>query len=214
MLKLAAASLVFLLLFLIAGCFEANAEASTSDRRACAITAAPTPIAPIVIADPVLIDQIAPTPIVVALITNAISTPTKIVTKKKVEIKVPESGMYGVSGYTSDIGQTDPRPCEAADGTDICERKRKGELLCAAPRNVPLGTRVKIAGLGTCTVVDYMNERYTGTKVFDWYFGKDATPPKGHEKDLKYLPKLRKAMKIDRNGPPRLVTIVSTPKSR
>lgn len=211
MLKLAAASLVSLLI-LLTGCLEANADVSTSSRRACTITAAPTPIASITaVADPVVIDQIAPTPIVVTLITNAISNPTKVIAKKKVKAKIPESGLYEVSGYTSTPGQTDATPCIAADTSDICRRKAAGELICAS-NAFPLGTKIHVAGLGTCVVADHMNSRYQ--RNVDWYFGQDATPPKGHEKDLKYLPKLRRAMKIDRNGPPRLVTIISTPKSR
>lgn len=206
MLKLAAlASLVSLFIFLLHGCSDANANVSTTSRRGCVISAAPT--TQIVVVDPVVTDQVATPITVVAPATKSIPTPTKVVTKKKVTKKVPESGLYEVSGYTSEVGQTDSRPCEAADGSNICERKLKGELLCAAPRDVRLGTRVKIAGLGTCTVVDYMNERYTGTKVFDWYFGKDADPPKGHEKDLKYLPKLRKALGIGREM--RTVTVVT-----
>jgi len=205
MLKLAAPASLVVLFLLIAGCFEANANVSTSSRRACAITAAPVPTAPVVVADPVVIDQVATPPVAVAPIAIAIPAPIKVIAEKKVKTKIPESGLYAVSGYTSDVGQTDSTPCIAADTTDICRRKAAGELICAS-NAFALGTRIHVTGLGTCVVADRMNSRYQ--QNVDWYFGQDATPPKGHEKDLKYLPKLRKAMKIDRNGPPRLVTVV------
>lgn len=104
-----------------------------------------------------------------------------------------------VSGYTSDPKQTDSTPCIASDGSDICERKARNELICAASREFPLGTKLRIPGLGTCTVADYMPADRVASA--DWYFGKDADGSKT---------KFNKAMRIDKKIP-RLVTIVSVP---
>ncbi len=198
---------LFALLLSLGGCADAQADVSSTDRFACSVAA--VPVAPALASNPALVDQIPPTPIAATPITTKAATPVKVVTEKKVKAKIPESGLYAVSGYTSTIGQTDPTPCIAADQTNICRRKAAGELICAS-NAFELGTRIHVAGLGTCVVADRMNSRYQ--HAVDWYFGQDAPPPKGHEKDLKYLPKLRKAMKIDRNGPPRLVTIISQPR--
>lgn len=103
-----------------------------------------------------------------------------------------------VSGYTSTVEQTDSRPCEAADQSDICERKRRGELICASSRNIPLGARLHVEGLGTCTVADRMNTRYTNH--VDWYCGKDTEGD-----DILY----QCAKRIGRRD--RVVTIVSVP---
>ena len=111
-------------------------------------------------------------------------------------IRVPL--MLEVSGYTSTEAQTDGDPCIASDMSNICTRKAHGELLCAASRNFPLGTRVHVEGLGTCTVVDYMNERYV--MHVDWYFGQDA-----EGENVRY----RRAMKIGRQH--RRVRILSIP---
>jgi 3D (Asp-Asp-Asp) domain-containing protein len=102
-----------------------------------------------------------------------------------------------VSGYTSEAGQTDSRPCEAADQSDICRRKAKGELICAS-NAFPLGTRLHVAGLGSCTVADRMNRRYRSH--VDWYFGQDT------ESDDT---RLRRALKIGRRD--RRVTVLSIP---
>jgi 3D (Asp-Asp-Asp) domain-containing protein len=104
-----------------------------------------------------------------------------------------------VTGYTSTVEQTDSTPCIASDLTNVCERKRRGELICAASREFPLGTRLKIPGLGTCVVADYMPAHRRASA--DWYFGED---PKGD--DTRY----RRAMKIDKKVP-RQVTILSIP---
>ncbi len=77
-----------------------------------------------------------------------------------------------VTGYTSHAAQTDSTPCIAADGTDICKRYAKGEKICAT-NDWKMGTQLTIEGLGTCTVADRMNKRYTGTGRIDWYFGMD-----------------------------------------
>ncbi len=189
MLKLAAPASLVVLFLLIAGCFAANANVSTSSRRACAITTTPVPTVPVVVADPV-----AASPIAVPPITNTIPAPIKAIAKKKVKTKIPESGLYEVSGYTSTPGQTDATPCIAADTSDICRRKAAGELICAS-NAFPLGTKIHVAGLGTCVVADRMNSRYQ--HHVDWYFGQDMG---------KKAEKLRRAFKIGRRD--RAVTVL------
>lgn len=175
--RLFATSVVLILLAFLAAANQATA--GTSSGRACTVPpAAATPK----IEEPVEPEPTAPPPVVKL-------GPEVVGTTLTVE----------VSGYTSEPGQTDSRPCEAADQSNICERKHRGELICAASRNFPLGTRVHIDGLGTCTVADRMNPRYTNH--LDWYFGQD---PEGD--DTRY----RRAMKIARRN--RVVTIVSIPK--
>ena len=104
-----------------------------------------------------------------------------------------------VSGYTSTKEQTDDTPCIAARNVNICKRKAKGELLCAASREFPFGTKLEVQGLGTCEVVDYMpaDRRMSA----DWYFGQDAPG-----KTTLYS----KAMKIDKRIP-RQAKVVSIP---
>ena len=84
-----------------------------------------------------------------------------------------------VTGYSSTVDQTDKTPCIAADTSNICERHARGESICAT-RKFPLGTRLKIDGLGTCTVADRTNKKY-GNRV-DWYFGHDLSSAKAFEK--------------------------------
>lgn len=76
-----------------------------------------------------------------------------------------------VSAYTSEPGQTDSTPCIAADGSDICLRHAAGEGICAT-NAFPLGTKLFVGNLGTCTVADRMNARYKNR--VDWYMGLDT----------------------------------------
>ena len=78
-----------------------------------------------------------------------------------------------VSMFTSRPEETDDTPCIAASGKDICKLKAIGENICAS-NDVPFGTMLRFFGLGTCTVWDRMNERYTGTGRVDWYAGDGA----------------------------------------
>jgi len=71
------------------------------------------------------------------------------------------------TGYNSVEAQTDASPCIAADGRDICSLKKHGENACAFA--VPFGTRIKVPGLGSCTVHDKTAKRYH--ERLDWYFG-------------------------------------------
>lgn len=149
-----AVSCLLLIILIITGCTDANA---TITGRSCAVGALPTktivPLAEPQSIPPVL--EITPPP-VVKLGADAVGTTLTM----------------EVSGYTSAKGWTDSRPCEAADQSNICERKLKGELLCAASRNIPRGSKLHVQGLGTCTVVDRMSHKYTNN--VDWYFGQDA----------------------------------------
>lgn len=77
-----------------------------------------------------------------------------------------------LTAYSSTVGQTDDRPCEAADGSDICTRWAKGEGICAT-NDYPFGTRLFL-GRGVdqeCTVADRMARRFTGKHKIDVYFG-------------------------------------------
>jgi 3D (Asp-Asp-Asp) domain-containing protein len=92
------------------------------------------------------------------------------------EVTKPANGrVVTVTAYTSEPRQTDSTPCIASDGSDICKRYAKGELICAAgDRNVPLGSKFYVEGYGTCTVADRMNIRYNGTGRVDIYLGYDT----------------------------------------
>lgn len=83
-----------------------------------------------------------------------------------------EAGIFTVSAYTSEVGQTDATPCLAADGSDICERYAAGEGICAS-NLFPMGVQLVVEGLGRCTVADRMNSRH-GTNKIDWYMGADT----------------------------------------
>jgi len=76
-----------------------------------------------------------------------------------------------VTAYNSVPGQTDATPCIGAAGTDICKYLAAGSNTCAA-NFVPLGTVLKVEGLGTCVVRDRMNARYYYR--VDWYMGMDV----------------------------------------
>lgn len=65
-----------------------------------------------------------------------------------------------ITAYNAgDPAQTDNSPCISASGDNICNLLAKGEKICAA-NFVKLGTKLKIEGLGVCTVLDRMNSRY------------------------------------------------------
>lgn len=148
--------------------FDSKATASVTLGRACAITSA-------------------------RVETEGVEMP-KAESKRK---RPHGAATLEVSGYTSSRGQTDATPCIAADQSDICARKRQGELICAT--NVyPLGSRIHVEGLGTCVVADRMNSRYQAH--VDWYFGQDG--PREH---VRY----DRARKIGRAT--RTVTLVSSP---
>ena len=84
-----------------------------------------------------------------------------------------------VTGYTSHAAQTDSTPCIAADGSDICARYARGEKICAT-NDWPMGSILTVESMGTCTVADRMNRRYTGTGRVDWYFGMDIGAARKH----------------------------------
>lgn len=101
---------------------------------------------------------------------NAVTEPIKV------EQTLPDNyRVVTVTAYTSEVGQTDSTPCISSDGSNICERYAKGELICAAgDRNVPLGSKFYVEGYGTCSVADRMNIRYNGTGRVDIYLGYDT----------------------------------------
>jgi len=83
-----------------------------------------------------------------------------------------EAKYLTVTMYTSRPEETDSSPCIAASNVDICTLKKAGVNTCAS-NDYPFGTRITVEGLGTCTVLDRMNSRYTGKSHLDWYAGKD-----------------------------------------
>lgn len=75
-----------------------------------------------------------------------------------------------ISFYTSEARQTDDSPEIAANGKNIWTLYKQGIKTCAS-NDYKLGTKLAVEGLGTCTVNDRMNSRYTGTGRIDWYLG-------------------------------------------
>jgi 3D (Asp-Asp-Asp) domain-containing protein len=75
-----------------------------------------------------------------------------------------------ISAYNSVSEQTDASPCISADGTDICQRYKKGECIVAT-NAYPLKTKLRIDKIGDCTVADRMNRRYTNR--IDVFMDKD-----------------------------------------
>lgn len=83
---------------------------------------------------------------------------------------VVDIGYRKVTAYTSTPEQTDNSPCIASSG-DICERYRKGELVCAT-NEFPMGTILHLKGTAyKCVVSDRMNARYKNR--IDLYLGYD-----------------------------------------
>ena len=68
---------------------------------------------------------------------------------------IREATAYNVG----DPNQTDGSPCLTADGSNACEELAQGKKICAA-NFVPIGTKLVLRGLGTCTVKDRMNSRF------------------------------------------------------
>ena len=78
-----------------------------------------------------------------------------------------------MSAYNAVIAQTDDRPWETADGSDLREPSNRNTV---ATNDLALGTRVIFPTIdpGTVYVVrDRMNERYTGKGVVDLFMGMD-----------------------------------------
>jgi len=75
-----------------------------------------------------------------------------------------------VSFYTSEARQTDDSPEIAANGQNIWTLYKQGDKSCAS-NDYKMGTKLTIEGIGTCTIRDRMNTRYTGTGRIDWYMG-------------------------------------------
>lgn len=91
--------------------------------------------------------------------------------ERQTEVKKAEGTTRLVTAYNNVREQTDDTPCISADGTDICQRYRAGEKICAA-NWVPIGTRLRVQGYGDCTVADRMAPK-NGEKV-DVYLGQDV----------------------------------------
>ncbi len=87
-----------------------------------------------------------------------------------------------ITAYPAQEKYTDDTHCVGADGTNLCERREKGEILCATTyvrdENgdihdfVPLQTPVVIPGIGTCLVVARMSSQWKEPKI-DVFCGPD-----------------------------------------
>ena len=96
----------------------------------------------------------------------------------KIEIVDEEWKNAEVSAYTASVDETDSSPLVMASGKMVY----LGAVAC--PRNIELGTKIEIKGLGVYTCEDRMNKRYTnnfdifmltkseaikfGRKTFEW----------------------------------------------
>lgn len=80
--------------------------------------------------------------------------------------RIYQSGLVYVTMYNlGDPTQTDNSPCVGSTMIDLC-RLNKYINICAS-NCYPMGTRIKVEGLGECLVLDRMNKRY-GCEVLDW----------------------------------------------
>ena len=86
------------------------------------------------------------------------------------EAKKTYTAWATITAYTSDPKQTDDTPEISANGQNIWKLYQKNENTCAS-NDYKFGTKIKIAGLGVCTVRDRMNKRYSGKNRLDWYYG-------------------------------------------
>lgn len=80
-----------------------------------------------------------------------------------------------VSAYNALESQTDSRPWETADGSDLRLPSKRNTV---ATNDLPLGTRVMFPDLDPgieYVVRDRMNERYTGKGIVDIFMGTDVT---------------------------------------
>ena len=66
--------------------------------------------------------------------------------------------------------QCDMTPCISASGDNICTMLAQGQNICAA-NMLPLGTKIKIDGIGTCLILDRMASRFTNR--IDWAYPAD-----------------------------------------
>jgi len=96
--------------------------------------------------------------IVIILITVNCSSEKSLADDKFFIIK-HQTIRYVTAYNAGDENQTDDTPCISADGSDICERLKRGEKVCAA-NFVPLGTHLYVDKVGVCIVTDRMNKRY------------------------------------------------------
>jgi 3D (Asp-Asp-Asp) domain-containing protein len=76
-----------------------------------------------------------------------------------------------VTAYNSVPEQTDDSPCIDSDNTNICERFKNGENICAS-NDFPLGSRIIVESFGECTITGRTNKRFSN--LVDLYFGNDV----------------------------------------
>jgi 3D (Asp-Asp-Asp) domain-containing protein len=88
------------------------------------------------------------------------------------EYKVVSSGVYPMTAYNSEPGQTDSTPCITANGFNVCEHNIEDTI---AANFLKFGTKVRIPELfgdRIFVVRDRMNRRYTH-RVDIWMINKD-----------------------------------------
>jgi 3D (Asp-Asp-Asp) domain-containing protein len=79
--------------------------------------------------------------------------------EKPKAIIIKNLGIREVSAYNPVKGQTDGNPCVGAKNIDVCAKLEAGENVCAF-RGVPIGTKLRIADFGDCTVYDRTGLKY------------------------------------------------------
>jgi 3D (Asp-Asp-Asp) domain-containing protein len=94
-----------------------------------------------------------------------------------------------VTAYNSVPGQTDKTPCISADGTNICERHKKGECIIAA-NGYPFNTRLRIDTVGICTVADRTHPKFSHR--VDLFMDKDVEGAKNFGKRRLIIAELEK----------------------
>jgi len=105
-------------------------------------------------------------------VNKVLSTPKTSIVNPVVNLAHAQSigTIREVTMYSSTPEQTDATPCIAANGQDICVLWAKSQNLCAT-NAFPFGTELEVDKLGSCLVVDRMNDRYSNR--IDWYAGYD-----------------------------------------
>lgn len=103
---------------------------------------------------------------------------TVIVTNNVEWTRMKAPRLLEVSAYTSRVQETDASPCIPADGSNICDRFKKGEKMVAY-NCAKLGSKIKI-GDNVYTVVDRLNPRYTASCRIDIYYGYDLKGALSH----------------------------------
>ena len=129
---------------------------------------------------PIVILLMAPSPVAVAepylgsLGSDAIAQTSAFVATQSLDRFVGRTIRVQVSAYNALENQTDSRPWETADGSDLRLPSNRNTV---ATNDLPLGTHVIFPSIDPYTeyvVRDRMNERYTGKGIVDIFMGTDV----------------------------------------